>query len=96
VVFRRRNLSFSATSEVGLHENHKALPKRFALVLTHLLGAVPALAYRDEPFPSQFGNGTVLNLRGRIVVPAARDLWRQECKHLCFIESLRFFCCFSR
>ena len=25
-----------------------------------------------------------------------RDLWRQECKHLCIIESLQFFCYFSR
>jgi hypothetical protein len=24
------------------------------------------------------------------------DLWRPECEHLCFIESLLFFCCFSR
>jgi hypothetical protein len=26
----------------------------------------------------------------------SRYLWRQECKHPCFIESLLFFCCFSR
>src|ERR1700722_13974778 len=26
----------------------------------------------------------------------ARDLWRQGCEHLCFIESLRFFCYFSQ